>query len=94
VAYYDASPNVRVYVSRVELTNLPTETIHRNERTENRLFSDILAKPGVATLVGKPYEIFVQKGDLFTWDEIHPRVLDLLLAVNLGPMTPASDAKQ
>jgi hypothetical protein len=83
-----------VYLSRVELTQLPIETLHRHEPAQTKLFGDILAGPGVAMLVGKPFETAVQKADLFTWDEIHPRVLDRLLAVNLLPMTPASDAKQ
>lgn len=94
VGYYDVSANVRVYLSRVELTNLPIETLHRNEAAQTKLFGDIVQKPGVAMLCGKPFELLVQKGDMYSWDEVHRRVLDELLAVNLLPMTPASDAKQ
>jgi hypothetical protein len=94
VAFYDPSPNVRVYLSRTELTQLPQETVHRNEMAHTKLFADVLALPGVAMLVGKPYELVVQKADLWEFDEIHPKVLDFLLAANLIPMTPASDRKQ
>lgn len=94
VQFYDAGANIRVYVSRAELTARPIESVHRHETAETKLFADILAHPGVVMVVGKPYELAVQKADLYAWDEIHPRVLDELLAVNLIPMTPISDAKQ
>jgi len=44
-------------------------------------------------IVGKPYEIVLQKGDLFAWDEIHPKVLDLLFSANIGGMK-CSETKQ
>lgn len=94
VAFYDPSPNVRVYLSRTELTQLPQETVHRHERPQTKLFDQVLALPGIVMLVGKPYELVVQKADLWDFDEIHPKVLDFLLAANLMPMTPISTAKQ
>jgi hypothetical protein len=94
VGFYDTSANVRVYVSRVELTKQCIEELHRNEPAKTKLFADILALPGIVMLVGRPYEVFIQKGDLYSFDEQHPRILDLLLAANLGPLQPASDLKQ
>lgn len=94
VGHYDTSANVRVYVSRAELTHLVIENLNRNEPAKTRLFAEILALPGIVMLVGKPYEVFVQKGDLYSWDEIHGRILDMLLAANLMPLASGSERKQ
>jgi hypothetical protein len=94
VAFYDASANVRVYLSRTELTQAAEEQRRRHEIPQTKLFADILALPGVAMVIGRPYELIVQKADLWDFDEIHPKILDLVLAVNLIPMTPASTLKQ
>lgn len=92
--FYDHSGNVRSYLSRAELTKLPVEQLHRYEPAQTPLFKAVLAIPGVVTIIGKPYEILVQKADLYAWEELHPAIMDLIMAANLGPLQPASSLKQ
>jgi hypothetical protein len=94
VGYLDMSASVRVYFSRADLTDCAQETVHRHETAQTKLFTEAAVVPGVVMIVGKPYELVVQKAELYTWAEIHPKLLDLVLAANLGPMQPASDTKQ
>jgi hypothetical protein len=92
--FYDVNANVRVYVSRAELTTLPIETLHRHETTNTKLFADVLITPGIAAIVGQPYQMVVEKAELWSWDEIHPRVMDHLIAANIVAMPPMTERKQ
>jgi hypothetical protein len=92
--YETANPEVRVYLSRAVLTELEAETVSRNGHFLTKLFGDIVQTPGVSMLIGKPYEIMVRKADLYAWEEVHPRVLDYMIAANVTAMPPASDLKQ
>jgi hypothetical protein len=85
---------VRVYLSHAELTQLPIETLHRHEPAQTEIFGKILQLPGVATVIGKPYEVVVQRADLHNWSGIHQKILDLLFLANIELIQPASDAKQ
>jgi len=84
VGFHEADTHVRVYLSRAELTKAPIEQLPRNSGTQTKLFADLLAIPGVAMIVGKPYEVALQKADLYSWEEIHGKVMDLMFSANIG----------
>jgi hypothetical protein len=72
------------------------EQVHRFGHAQTELFTQVSQIPGVAMIIGKPYELIVQKAELHSWDadKIHASIMDLLLLVNVGSVSPASELPQ
>jgi hypothetical protein len=94
VAWQPNEGNMSSFASREELTQIPMETAIRHQKVKGELLQTVLRIPGVVGASIRPYDLTVEKADLWSWDEIKPKIWDLLLAVNVPAMTPASEMKQ
>ncbi len=82
-----ADANIAVFHSRTMITNLSGELCHRNggDSLDDKEFSPVvqlvMELPGVEKIsVAGPYTMHVWKGGLFSWEELYPKITDLMLA--------------
>jgi hypothetical protein len=72
------NPNMRVYNTRYELSSSP-EQGYRGASPELSEFGKlILAIDGVVSVTLGPYVLLVTKAPLFVWNEVEPKVVEIL----------------
>jgi hypothetical protein len=79
----DENKDVRIYHTRVILTQLPVELAFKFQPVENTLVEAILAIDGVSMVELHPYHVVIMKAQQFTWTEIEPAVKILLSSFSL-----------
>lgn len=79
----DENKDVRIYHTRVVLTELPVELVFKFQPTENTLVEAILAINGVSMVELHPYHVVIMKANQFSWSEIEPAVKILLSSFSI-----------
>lgn len=79
----DENKDIRIYHTRVILTQLPVELAFKFQPTENTLIEAILAIDGVYMVELHPYHVVIMKAQQFQWPEIEPAVKILLSSFSL-----------
>jgi len=84
--HIETYPNAqwRAYHTRIQLIDQPVEMVERGASCTLSShpipgFAELLLKiPGVASVTLRPYTADVQKAVAFEWNEIEPRILEVL----------------
>lgn len=76
-------PLMRVYFSRAILAKT-TENVERGGKVKNPVLESALEIPGVERAQVTPYSLAIMRAPMFAWNEIEPRVMALLEALNIG----------
>jgi len=94
VVVQEASPNevsfIKIYHTRFEISKSPIETFHRPLRPSSETYLNevgepgktlvrkIMCIPGVVEVATQPYQISVEISLAYSFEEIEPRVLEIL----------------
>lgn len=80
----DHNPDMRAWLSRRELCESSLEGYSRRSRypKHSALAELLFTIPGICQLYVTPYELTVYKSMAFSWDEIAPRVAEIIDGIN------------
>lgn len=70
--------HVRIYHARVEMSDKYEHTERGFSLPESEFFRQLLYTPGVQSLHGKGYEVWIEKGKAFSWDEVESKITELI----------------
>lgn len=87
-------PHTRIYYSRALLTTSPDEIVAKNSQPTADVAAQLLNIPGVQIVQTSAYSVLIQKAALYTFDEMHAAITDVLLGYNITSIQPASDKEQ
>ena len=87
-------PHTRIYYSRALLTTLPDEIVARNTQPQTDVAVQLLNIPGVQIVQTSAYSVLIQKAVLYSFDEMHTAITDVLLGYNISAIQPVSNKEQ
>ena len=73
--------NVRIYHARVEMTDKYDRAERGFSLCDSEFFRQLLSVPGVQSLHGKGYEVWIEKGKAFSWDEVESKIKELITSL-------------
>jgi len=81
--------DTRLYFSRTELTEKICSPVTRGEEQDHDKFiapvvEYALQVPGVHLAAASPYSLMVVKVPTYSWDEVEPSIMNLLMSLNSG----------
>lgn len=77
--------NHRMYHARVEMTDEYDEGQRGLHQPQSAFYSQLLSIPGVQTVFGNGYEVCIKKGGAFTWEEVEPKIKELIAGLESVP---------
>ena len=94
VAGPTSDPNCRVYHTRFEISTegLQGSRGDPSKSTLSALGSMVLRMDGIIHVVEQNYMLMVMKAPLFSWDEVEPPIVNLLLGVSDSNESLRNDA--